>query len=114
MRFAPDDFGTGYSSLTHLRRLPAEVLKIDQGFVRAMLDDVDDLAIVDTVPGLARTFKRTVAAEGVETAGHGERLLSLGCELAQGFGIARPMPAEDVPVWIERRRAAPVGAFRPQ
>ncbi len=97
--FALDDFGTGYSSLTYLRRLPAELLKIDQSFVRAMLDDPDDLAIVKGVVGLAHAFHRRVLAEGVETVAHGAVLLPLGCELAQGYGIARPMPAHELPRW---------------
>ena len=100
VRFALDDFGTGYSSLTYLKRLPAAVIKIDQSFVRDMLEDPDDLAIVKGVIGLAAAFKREVIAEGVETTAHGERLLALGCELAQGFGIARPMPASDLPAWV--------------
>ena len=100
VEFALDDFGTGYSSLTYLRRLPAHLIKIDQSFVRDMLDDADDMAIVEGVIGLARTFKRDVIAEGVETIEHGAVLLKLGCELAQGYGIARPMPADDVPAWI--------------
>ena len=99
VRFALDDFGTGYSSLTYLKRLPADILKIDQSFVRDMLDDPDDLAIVDGVVGLATAFRRQVIAEGVETVAHGELLLPLGCELAQGYGIARPMPAADFPQW---------------
>ena len=99
VRFALDDFGTGYSSLTYLKRLPADVLKIDQTFVRDMLEDVDDLAIIEGVLGLATAFRRTPIAEGVETIAHGELLLSLGCELAQGYVIARPMPAADLPGW---------------
>lgn len=100
VRFALDDFGTGYSSLTYLKRLPADILKIDQTFVRDMLDDADDLAIVEGVMGLAKAFRRTVIAEGVETIAHGEALLSLGCELAQGYAIARPMPADELPNWM--------------
>ena len=100
VNFALDDFGTGYSSLTYLRRLPANLIKIDQTFVRDMLIDVDDLAIVEGVIGLAKSFKRDVIAEGVETIEHGTALLQLGCELAQGYGIARPMPGSDIPVWI--------------
>lgn len=99
--FALDDFGTGYSSLTYFRRLPAEMLKIDQSFVRDMLDDPEDLAIVEGVIGLTRAFRRQVIAEGVETVEHGLVLLLLGCDLAQGFGIARPMPAENIPAWIK-------------
>jgi diguanylate cyclase (GGDEF)-like protein/PAS domain S-box-containing protein len=99
VQFAVDDFGTGYSSLTYLKRLPAELLKIDQTFIRDMLDDPDDLAIVKGVIGLANAFHRKVIAEGVETIAHGELLIPLGCELAQGYGIARPMPAADLPTW---------------
>ena len=98
--FALDDFGTGYSSLTYLRRLPASLIKIDQSFVRDMLDDTDDLAIVEGVIALAKSFKRDVIAEGVETIDHGITLLQLGCDLAQGYGIARPMPASDILAWV--------------
>ena len=98
--FALDDFGTGYSSLTYLKRLRVALLKIDQSFVRDMLDDPDDLAILKGVIGLAAAFKREVIAEGVETIAHGTALLQLGCELAQGYGIARPMPPEQMPEWV--------------
>ena len=98
--FALDDFGTGYSSLTYLKRLPAKMLKIDQSFVHDMLDDPDDLAILEGVIGLANAFRRDVIAEGVETVEHGEMLLRLGCDLAQGYGIARPMPAQALPGWV--------------
>jgi diguanylate cyclase (GGDEF)-like protein/PAS domain S-box-containing protein len=97
--FALDDFGTGYSSLTYLKRLRVALLKIDQSFVRDMLDDPDDLAILEGVIGLAAAFRRLVIAEGVETVEHGTLLLQLGCELAQGYGIARPMPAHEMPAW---------------
>lgn len=99
--FALDDFGTGYSSLSHLRQLSTNVIKIDQTFVRGMLQDVNDLAIVTGVVGLAKAFKRNVIAEGVETASHAEKLLELGCEIGQGYCIARPMPAADMPKWTE-------------
>jgi diguanylate cyclase (GGDEF)-like protein len=98
--FALDDFGTGYSSLTYLKHLPADLLKIDQSFVSGMLADADDRAIVEGVIGLVHAFHREVIAEGVETSAHGDLLLKLGCELAQGYGIARPMPAADVPGWL--------------
>jgi len=97
--FSLDDFGTGYSSLTYLKRLSVTQLKIDQSFVRDMLDDPDDLAILGGVLSLATAFRRQVIAEGVETIEHGAMLLQLGCELAQGFGIARPMPAADLVSW---------------
>jgi EAL domain-containing protein (putative c-di-GMP-specific phosphodiesterase class I) len=99
VRFALDDFGTGYSSLTYLKRLPVALLKIDQSFVRNMLDDPDDLAILEGVIGLANAFKREVIAEGVETVAHGTLLLAMGCDFAQGYGIARPMPAHAFPAW---------------
>jgi predicted signal transduction protein with EAL and GGDEF domain len=76
------------------------LLKIDQSFVRDMLDNPDDLAIVEGVIGLTQAFRRAVIAEGVETVEHGLVLLLLGCDMAQGFGIARPMPPEDLPAWI--------------
>jgi EAL domain-containing protein (putative c-di-GMP-specific phosphodiesterase class I) len=98
---ALDDFGTGYSSLTYLRRLPANTIKIDQSFVRDMIDDPNDYAIVDGVIGLAHAFRREVIAEGVETREHGLMLLSMGCPHAQGYGIARPMPASALPQWAK-------------
>ncbi len=100
VQFALDDFGTGYSSLTYLKRLPAQTLKIDQSFVRDMLDDPADLAIVQGVLGLAAAFKRQAIAEGAETQAHCQALLDIGCELAQGYGIARPMPAHAMADWI--------------
>jgi diguanylate cyclase (GGDEF)-like protein/PAS domain S-box-containing protein len=102
VHFSLDDFGTGYSSLTHLRKLPVDTLKIDQSFVRGMLDNPDDLGIVEGVIRLAGAFRRQVIAEGVETLAHGAALVKLGCRLAQGYGIARPMPAEQFPAWCEQ------------
>lgn len=112
--FALDDFGTGYSSLTYLKRLPVTLLKIDQSFVRDMLDDPDDLAILVGVLGLATAFGRQVIAEGVETMAHGEMLLRLGCEFAQGYGIARPMPAHALPDWSAAWRPDPAWANLPE
>ena len=100
VRFSIDDFGTGYSSLTYLKRLPAETLKIDQSFVRDMLIDTDDKAIIQGIIELAKVFKLKVIAEGVETPQHGELLLSLGSNFAQGYGIAKPMPANDILTWL--------------
>ena len=104
IKFALDDFGTGYSSLTYLKLLPVTLLKIDQSFVRGILINSDDLAIVEAVVGLGRTFRRQVIAEGVETIKHGTLLLEHGCELGQGYGIARPMPAEKLPEWTRTWR----------
>jgi EAL domain-containing protein (putative c-di-GMP-specific phosphodiesterase class I) len=100
--FSLDDFGTGYSSLTYLKRLPADLMKIDQSFVIGMIADSDDFVIVEGVVGLAKAFGRTVLAEGVETIAHGELLLAMGCELGQGYGIARAMPVPDVAAWVQQ------------
>lgn len=100
IRFAIDDFGTGYSSLTYLKQLPAQTLKIDQSFIRDMLFDPGDLAIVRGIISLAAVFKLDVIAEGMESVEHGTLLLQLGCDHAQGYAIARPMPAEEIPNWI--------------
>ncbi|MGC9456885.1 MAG: EAL domain-containing protein [Halothiobacillaceae bacterium] len=105
--FSLDDFGTGYSSLTYLKRLPAQTLKIDQSFVRDMLDDPEDRAIVEGVVGLARAFDRCVIAEGAETPEHCRLLRSLGCFMAQGYGIARPMPAASLAGWVRDFRPDP-------
>lgn len=100
VRVALDDFGTGYCSLAYLRRLPAQVLKIDRSFVGDMMDDPDDLAILEGVVGLGNAFGRDLVAEGVETIDQGLALLLLGCEVAQGYGIARPMPVTDFEAWL--------------
>jgi len=99
--FALDDFGTGYSSLSYLKRLPARTLKIDQSFVRNMLVDMEDQAIVEAVVKLAKIFGHKVIAEGVESGRHGEKLLALGCEIVQGYGVASPLPAGEVLGWID-------------
>ncbi len=101
IKFALDDFGTGYSSLTYLRYLPANLVKIDQSFVRDMLTDNEDRAIVDGIIGLAAAFNRKVIAEGVETREIGQYLIENGCELGQGYGIAKPMPINQVDDWVE-------------
>ena len=107
VRFALDDFGAGYSSLAHFRALPVDQLKIDQSFVRDMLHDPGDFGIVEGVVRLAQSFNRAVIAEGVETLEHAALLSSLACRYGQGFGIARPMPAAQLPVWIKDWAAQP-------
>ena len=102
VHFALDDFGTGYSSLTYFRSLPIDTLKVDQSFVQDMLKDPNDLCIVEGIVQLANVFNRPVIAEGVETLEHGAILILLGCRLAQGYGIARPMPAERMAEWLEK------------
>lgn len=101
IKFSVDDFGTGYSNLKYLKDLPANTLKIDQSFVRNMLNDNGDLMIVKGVISLAEVFDRNVIAEGVETAAHGAMLLKMGCKHAQGYGISRPMPADKVLLWVK-------------
>ncbi len=101
VKVALDDFGTGYSSLTHLRCLGADTIKIDQSFVRDMLDDPSDSAIVEGVIGLASAFNRELIAEGVETEEHGLMLLMMGCKKVQGYGVAKPMSSEAVLSWLE-------------
>lgn len=102
IELALDDFGTGYSSLAYFRRLPVDVLKIDQGFVRDMLEDASDHNIVESVIRLAEVFQRRAIAEGVETLEHWQALLGLGCDYGQGYGIARPMPFDKFIEWAAR------------
>lgn len=105
VRFALDDFGTGFSSLSHLKHLPIRQLKVDQSFVRDMLKDPDDLAIIEGVVRLGQAFGLEVLAEGVETDEHVRALLNLGCELAQGYRIARPMDAAALSQWLRQWQA---------
>ncbi len=108
VRFSLDDFGTGYSSLTYLKRLPAEIIKIDQSFVREILSDYNNLVIVQGVISLASAFQREIIAEGVETVEHGRLLLQLNCDHAQGYGIAKPMPAEKIVDWVRQWQPDPM------
>ncbi|TRW92912.1 PAS domain S-box protein [Candidatus Methylobacter oryzae] len=97
--FALDDFGTGYSSLSYLSKLPVDVLKIDQSFVRDMLEDKGDKAIVQGIIALAQAFGRQTVAEGIETEEHYRTLHDMGCQVGQGYSIARPMPANELANW---------------
>jgi len=101
VRIALDDFGTGYSSLSHLRHLPVDVIKIDQSFVRDIMDDPNDFTIVEGVIGLSHAFQHQVIAEGVESIEHGLMLMTIGCDMAQGYVIAQPMPADELGLWME-------------
>jgi diguanylate cyclase (GGDEF)-like protein/PAS domain S-box-containing protein len=102
VRLSIDDFGTGYSSLTHLRELPIDEIKIDKSFVIGMKDSDADAAIVRTVIDLAHNLGKQVCAEGVEDEETWGMLASLGCDLAQGFWIAKPMSGEDLMAWLVR------------
>jgi diguanylate cyclase (GGDEF)-like protein len=94
VRISIDDFGTGYSSLLYLKRLPADELKIDRGFVRDLAPDTEDAAIVAAIVALGRTLNLNVVAEGIETRAQQDFLTGLGCSTLQGFLLGRPMPAE--------------------
>lgn len=102
---AMDDFGTGYSSLAYLQRLPIDVLKIDRSFIAPMLQDRDSVAIVRAILGLASALGMSTTAEGVETSELVETLVGLGCEVAQGYHFARPLPADDAYAYVMDRNA---------
>jgi diguanylate cyclase (GGDEF)-like protein len=95
-----DDFGTGYSSLSRLKRLPFRELKIDKSFVKEMVNDKGDEAIVRSTIELARNLDRTVTAEGVEDQATLQRLATLHCDAAQGFFLARPLPPAQCETWL--------------
>jgi diguanylate cyclase (GGDEF)-like protein len=99
VEIAVDDFGTGQSSLEQLKNVPADEIKLDRSFVLGMAEDPHDAAIVGTVVGLGRAMGLRVVAEGVETPAVWQRLAELGCDVAQGFGLARPMPAAQFERW---------------
>ncbi len=102
VRFSLDDFGTGYSSMTYMRQLPVDALKIDKSFVIAMLDSDEDRSIVQGIIALGHAFGRQVIAEGAESKAHLQALKAMGCDCAQGYGLARPMPAAEVAAWFAR------------
>ena len=105
--FALDDFGTGYSSLSYLGRLPVDTLKIDQSFICDMLHVKGNRAIVQGVIAMAQAFERKTVAEGIETEDLFRAVREMGCEYGQGYGIGRPMPASELPAWLERWNRTP-------
>ncbi len=109
-----DDFGTGYSSLANLKRLPVDGIKIDKSFVIDMPHDPSDAAIVRSTIDLAHNLGLRVVAEGVESHEAWRRLEDLGCDLAQGFHVSRPVPAEAMTRLLVERRAAAQAAAEPQ
>jgi diguanylate cyclase (GGDEF)-like protein len=111
IRLAIDDFGTGYSSMAYLKKLPVHELKIDRTFVTRMDQDPSDAAIVRSSLDLARNLDLEVVAEGVETPEVWERLSELGCTIAQGYYLLRPVPADELTRWLALRSAVvPVGS----
>ncbi|MCT8950829.1 putative bifunctional diguanylate cyclase/phosphodiesterase [Pseudomonas iridis] len=112
--FSLDDFGAGYSSLSYLKQLPTQSIKIDQSFIRHILDDKDSLVLTKAIIGLAKSFNREIIAEGVETVEQGVLLMRLGCDVAQGYGIAKPMPVEQVPRWVAQFVSNPSWGWRSQ
>lgn len=103
---ALDDFGTGYSTLAYLKELPVDTLKIDKSFVMDMTSNESSLSIVEASISLAEAFRCEVIAEGVEDEEHGEFLLQLGCRVAQGYFIAKPMPKHQITPWIQRYKSS--------
>jgi len=101
---AIDDFGTGYSSLSYLQKLPAHTIKIDRSFVQDMLNSEADRTLVRGIISLAQAFERKIVAEGVESDAHAAALRDMGCDVLQGYGIARPMAAQHIPSWARTWR----------
>ncbi len=95
-----DDFGTGYSSLSYLAQLPVQTIKIDQAFVAKLSDSDANNRVVEAIVALGKAMKLEVVAEGVETDRQYAIVRRLGCDLVQGFFVARPMPAEQLLTWV--------------
>lgn len=107
VKLSIDDFGTGYSSLSYLKRFEVDKLKIDQTFVRDLASDAEDAAIVRAIIQMAASLGLSTIAEGVETQDVFELLTEFGCDEAQGYWLARPMPAMQLPEFCRRFAAAP-------
>jgi diguanylate cyclase len=105
VRLAIDDFGTGYSSLAYLKRLPVQRIKIDRSFVKDMCEDTSDATIVRSTIELGRNLGLEVVGEGVESKEAWDALRTLGCTLAQGYFIGKPMPADEFVLLLQQRAA---------
>jgi EAL domain-containing protein (putative c-di-GMP-specific phosphodiesterase class I) len=105
---AIDDYGTGLSTLDYLKKIPASEIKIDQSFVKTMLDNRSDLVMVQSTIALAHSLGRKVVAEGVEHQGVLDALIDMGCDVAQGYVIGRPMSIESLAKRISADRRASV------
>jgi diguanylate cyclase (GGDEF)-like protein len=112
MRVAIDDFGTGYSSLAYLKRFPIQTLKIDRAFIKDMMDDPQDRAIVNAIIVMAHAMNMEVLAEGVERPDQLEYLLEKGCDRAQGYHFGKPVPAEEFRAMLLRQKTSPGSAPR--
>jgi EAL domain-containing protein (putative c-di-GMP-specific phosphodiesterase class I) len=102
LKLSIDDFGTGYSSMAYLRRLPVDELKVDRSFVLGMTTNAADAVLVRTAIDLGHNLGLTVVAEGVEGAEHVSALQALGCDIAQGYHYARPMPGNEMSALLDR------------
>jgi EAL domain-containing protein (putative c-di-GMP-specific phosphodiesterase class I) len=106
VKLAIDDFGTGYSSLAYLKNLPVDELKIDRSFVLHMHDDPNDVIIVRSVIDLGHNLGLKTVAEGIEDLDTWDQLTKLGCDSAQGYFLARPMPASEFGAWLRNVTAS--------
>jgi EAL domain-containing protein (putative c-di-GMP-specific phosphodiesterase class I) len=108
LRLALDDFGTGYSSLSYLREFPVDIVKIDQGFIADIGREPTATAIIDAVTKLAHVIGLSVTAEGIETQTQREEITAIGCENAQGFLYARPMPSHELTAQLAASSGGPI------
>jgi EAL domain-containing protein (putative c-di-GMP-specific phosphodiesterase class I) len=113
VRIAVDDYGTGYSSLAYLQQLAVDELKLDKSFILPMLQDPGAAAIVRTTIDLAHSLGLRLVAEGVETDAHLRGLARLGCDLAQGYHLSRPLPPDDLTPWLQQRIWQPTSHHTP-
>jgi EAL domain-containing protein (putative c-di-GMP-specific phosphodiesterase class I) len=110
MTIALDDFGTGYSSLSYLKKFDIDYIKIDRSFVRDMVEDLSDLAIVESIIVMAHRLGIKIIAEGVETEAQASLLAAAGCDFAQGYFYAQPMPEREFLDFVSAVEAAPLPA----